>query len=128
MRASPLAKIAGSRRSGRTLQPSARLRDPENAAARSLLKRKSDNEATARKAKRPMAIFSTDDEASADSSPEADSPTQDVTETTTEGDYEVDTADNDTSQYDASTYEGTKAMGDADRQVRDFSCSYPHSL
>ena len=44
---SPVAKIAGSRRSVRTVQLSARVRDPANVAMQQLLKRKPDHEASA---------------------------------------------------------------------------------
>jgi hypothetical protein len=64
MHASPVTKIAGSRRSGRSLQPSARIRDPENAATPLLLKCKPDNDAGTRRAKHPAVLISSDDNAS----------------------------------------------------------------
>jgi hypothetical protein len=113
----PAVVVAGARRSGRATRPSNRITDPDNAEALSSAtthKRKaSSGMAASRRINRKVAV---DDEGSTDSG-EIDDYEPDIAKhpATTSDDEAGDT------EPDDLAYASTKAMGDADREVRLFS-------
>lgn len=118
-RASPVQKVAGSRRTARVSRPSAKVIDPNNAETISRKRKAESIDVNPRPITRPTILdgddISDDDD---DNPPPLASDNASDDETTDEVDHDIHADDDELDDADAQlAYASTKEMGDADRTV-----------